>query len=43
VGIYIIKLCVHFDLSSPFLFVFDIDRVTYHTCADDIPGDARNA
>jgi len=43
VGIYIIKTCVHVDLSSPFLFVFGDDRVTYHTLADDIPCDARDA
>jgi len=26
-------------MSSPFLFVFGVDRVTCHTGANDIPGD----
>jgi len=30
-------------MSSPFLFMFDNDRVTCHTRADDIPGDAGDA
>jgi len=30
-------------MSSPFLFVFGDDRVTYHTGADDIPGDVVDA
>jgi len=41
-GIYITKLCVHVDLSSPFLFVFGDDRVTCHTWAYDILGDAED-
>jgi len=32
-----------FSLSSPFLFVFDDDRVTYHTGAHDIVGDVVDA
>jgi len=42
VGIYIIKLCVYDDLSSPFVFVFCDDRMTCHMGADDIPSDARD-
>jgi len=30
-------------MSSPFLFVFGDDRVTCHTWADDIQGDAGDA
>jgi len=30
-------------MSSPFLFVFGDDRVTYHAEADDILGDAIDA
>ena len=30
-------------MSSPFLFVIGNDRVTCHTRADDIPGDAIDA
>jgi len=30
-------------MSSPFLFVFGDDHVTYHTRADDIPGDVVDA
>jgi len=30
-------------MSSPFVFVFRDDCVTYHTRVDDIPGDAVDA
>jgi len=30
-------------MSSPFLFVFGDDRVTFHTGVDDIPGDTIDA
>jgi len=30
-------------MSSPFLCVFGDDRVTCHTGADDVPGDAGEA
>jgi len=43
VDIYFIKLCVYMVMSSPFLFVFGDDRVTCHTWADDIQGDAGDA